>query len=1055
MEIPNKYYIVGLLVMGFLVRMVAFQSGFMFTSDVNLFQYWGQILHQYGLNQIYHMDQIGPQYEGFFIDYPPGYLYVLYTLGALAYRFGWERLDTMFNFVTFLPAILADLGIGYIIYRIAAYGRLTKVKGEERPKDISIDKAVGALIMSALWILNPAILLISSVWGQVESVFVLFLLLSLVLLREKKLLASYLLFGVAIIVKAQSLFLGPVYLYSAFSYLQDNRVESDLGGYKISGKSVKELAIAIGAAAVLMVLLALPFTQNFNIIPIIELYTGVMGTHPRVTVNAFNFWALLGRNWDYIGNSLFGIPYMAWGLVFVLAIIVGTIAALHRDHTRHGGRHYYFIVGALLALIFIFSIRMHERYLFPALLFFLLYYVQTGEKRGLGVYAALSVTFFFNCTEVLRWLRGGGGLDIIATSTPIISFANVAVGGLLIYMLVKSQWMEAAPAAKTAGVSAKKSTRSIPAPAKPKKARPAPLTQSESVTIDPPPMSTRDYVLIFGLIIVYSIIAFARLGDTRAPQSSWTPVYGETATIDLGSVREVNTVYFRIGPWHEEPFTLDASDDNAEWQTIHQFTPGFTDVFSWQAAPLHFTARYIRIRSDAQRLRIQEIAFRGPERELLPIRGISPGGEGLVDEQHLVPEYRTFMNSAYFDEVYHPRSAYEKLNGLQVWENTHPPMGKNFIAMSVRIFGMTPFGWRFAGTFFGVLMVPLIYAFARFLLKSNDWAFFTATLFTFDFMHFAQTRLATIDSYVTFFIIAMYFFMYLFIHGVERDSLRRKLIILALCGASVGLAAASKWQGLYAILGLPIVFFPALYRLYLRDRKQAEIIFYSCFGFFIALPITIYLLSYIPYVATINNDLGFIRNVWSNQTHMHWYHCVAVLGAEHPFRSPWWEWPLNLRPIWLYSGRHYNGNRSTIASFGNPAVYWVGIVATWYVIIKVALLIVEPANWTGKAVEVSRPIRRDILFLLTAYFVQMVPWIGIARLTWIYHYFPSVPFVVLIIGWAAKNLVDSRPNLKPVAVGYACLVVALFALFYPVLSGLPVSSDFIQTYLQWLPRWHF
>lgn len=33
-------------------------------------------------------------------------------------------------------------------------------------------------------------------------------------------------------------------------------------------------------------------------------------------------------------------------------------------------------------------------------------------------------------------------------------------------------------------------------------------------------------------------------------------------------------------------------------------------------------------------------------------------------------------------------------------------------------------------------------------------------LFAADFMHFAQTRIATIDVYITFFIILMYYFMY-------------------------------------------------------------------------------------------------------------------------------------------------------------------------------------------------------------------------------------------------------------------------------------------------------
>jgi len=339
--------------------------------------------------------------------------------------------------------------------------------------------------------------------------------------------------------------------------------------------------------------------------------------------------------------------------------------------------------------------------------------------------------------------------------------------------------------------------------------------------------------------------------------------------------------------------------------------------------------------------------------------------------------------------------------------------------------------------------------------------------------------------------------MYMFLHGVERDSLRRKLIILALCGVSVGLAVASKWQGVYAVIGLPVLFFPALYRLYLRDRKQATTIFYACFGFFIAVPLVIYLVSYIPFMVGYQYNLGWLRTVWNNQVGMYTYH--ANLVAEHPFSSVWWEWPLNLRPIFLYSNAGPDGMRTAISSFGNPAVWWGGVAAMGFVlfyamdsgVIKClthivrnagsvtmsneyvrfdrysfylwAAIIVQLLPWNGlpwifRVVAtayivmfmVVKKVDKDIYFLLVAFWAQFLPWVGIARLTWIYHFFPSVPFIVLFVAWVFKGYIK-KPAL---AIGYAVIVIALFALFYPVLSGLPVSMDFVHTYLQWLPRWN-
>jgi len=626
---------------------------------------------------------------------------------------------------------------------------------------------------------------------------------------------------------------------------------------------------------------------------------------------------------------------------------------------------------------------------------------------------------------------------------------------------------------------------------------------------DPPPMSRKDYAFLFILIAVYSVIAFARLGDLRAPQTAWVSEESQVVVIDFGNIYQVAGLQYRMSASHEQSLIISSSSDGITWHNvIDPFTneildifTQFTGVFAWSSVPLNFEARYVQVHAVHEGIRLQEIAFHGPDRELLPIYAISPGDEALVDEQHLVPFYRSFMNSAYFDEVYHPRAGYEKLNGLRVWENTHPPMGKNIIALSMRIFGVTPFGWRFPGTLVGVLMVPLIYAFARLLFKSNNWALFATALFTFDFMHFAQTRLATIDSYVTFFIIAMYFLMYMFLHGIENDSFRKKMVILALCGISVGFAIASKWQGIYAVLGLPILFFPALYKLYLRDRRQATTIFYSCFGFFVAIPIAIYLLAYIPYVATYGGDVGFLRTVWNNQTNMYFYHS-RLETDYHTFSSYWWEWPFNLRPLWIYANMNVVDNaRGSIATFGNPAVWWAGAAAMFYgatylirryvfgkkgnksefghpaiwLVVLVALIffmsymVTIPASVGSAAATLASLLvvvlavffillytvssegrDRDLAFLFVAFGAQFFPWTMITRLTWIYHYFPSVPFVVLIAVWVFKYCVRSRK----IAIGYTVVTVALFALFYPVLSGMAIDMDYVRSFLEWLPRWH-
>lgn len=153
----------------------------------------------------------------------------------------------------------------------------------------------------------------------------------------------------------------------------------------------------------------------------------------------------------------------------------------------------------------------------------------------------------------------------------------------------------------------------------------------------------------------------------------------------------------------------------------------------------------------------------------------------LFDEPEEVPETPSYLNGMYFDELYHARTAYEHLHGLSPYENSHPPLGKVFIMLGIAIFGMNAFGWRIIGTLFGIGMVPILYVFAKRLFKKSDYALLASFLFAFDFMHFTQTRIATIDVYGVFFILLMYYYMYqyyrmnFFSDGLQRRSGRLRL----------------------------------------------------------------------------------------------------------------------------------------------------------------------------------------------------------------------------------------------------------------------------------------
>ena len=100
---------------------------------------------------------------------------------------------------------------------------------------------------------------------------------------------------------------------------------------------------------------------------------------------------------------------------------------------------------------------------------------------------------------------------------------------------------------------------------------------------------------------------------------------------------------------------------------------------------------------------------------------------------------------------------------------------------------MNPFGWRIAGTLFGVAMIPVMYMFGKKIFGDRFLSFCAAFLMMFDFMHFTQSRIATIDVYVTFFVILMFYFMYdYFVNKSYETGFRKSLKPLFLSGLFFG-----------------------------------------------------------------------------------------------------------------------------------------------------------------------------------------------------------------------------------------------------------------------------
>lgn len=550
---------------------------------------------------------------------------------------------------------------------------------------------------------------------------------------------------------------------------------------------------------------------------------------------------------------------------------------------------------------------------------------------------------------------------------------------------------------------------------------------------------------IAALTAVYAVAAFWNLGSAHDPQRFCSFEAGESAVLALERETAVAAVWYYPGLSTGE-YTLAYSTDGVTFTPAGTMPQGYADLFKWlqpemtDAAPA--TAAYVRITAGAH-MELGELALYDLQGDRIGVRAITgpADADALCDEADTVPASSTYYNSTYFDEIYHARTAYEHLRGVYPYEVSHPPLGKEILSLGIVLFGMTPFGWRCMGALFGVAMLPLMWDLLRRMFRDDRVALCGAALLACDFMHLTQTRIATIDSFATLFILLMYLFLY-------RYFTEGKLRHLAACGVTFGIGAATKWTCLYAGAGLGVLW--ALHWVFsgVRAHRAGDGRRYArrllgnigfCLVFFVLVPGMIYYASYYPYGAARGlhgAGMYFTREyaaiVLENQRFMFTYHSGLV--ATHPYSSRWWQWLLDLRPI-LYYLSYGDGTVSTIGAFVNPLLCWGGLLAL--------------------PVLAYRAAKRDrtALFLLVGYLAQMLPWVFISRLTFEYHYFAATLFLVLALGYVFDRL--RRRGYLGIVYAFTAANGVLFALFYPVLTGVTIPRNYAWNVLKWLPDWPF
>ncbi|MBR1822410.1 MAG: phospholipid carrier-dependent glycosyltransferase [Clostridia bacterium] len=1051
------FFILG-LALAFLLRLILAVRVRGYNTDINCFSAWSERMFTLGPAKFYDPD--------YFCDYPPGYMLLLWIPAALRRLLNISTGSGAYLALLKLIPMLADIAAAALVWRVA------RKKLSER----------GAVLLGLMIAFNPAAIANSAAWGQIDALLALAIALCALEAADGKYIRALLCFGAALLIKPQALLFGPVGLAAILCGILSAAPAE---------RKARLRGLLIGAAACLGMLYAVAFlcclgqASGFGgaltrpVAWLIELYTGTVSGYRYVTVNTLNLHYLLGMNWARIEDHG-GVAALAW-ILFALSYI-GCIALTIKSAKKP--RRLFLTGGLLIVLVCSFGPMIHERYIFPGLILLALAFGCERDRRLLISLTVLTATLFMN--EILV-LQGGmteanfGHLqDSERWLNCLLSIVNVLNAGFLAWTAADLCLRDHAWALK----SPKRET--IPAGA-------YTLAQEPDYRMG---IKRPDMLLMAAVTLLYSVLAFTNLGVTEAPQTSWVASQsGEAVVFDLGEVETFRMTYY--GGICSSTFTVELSNDGETWTDPCWAKYAQGEIFRWlwytpldadqnvlynetiptddgsayvtyagggDSDPMQ-TARFVRLTAESAGLTLSEVGFLDAEGNVLPIAGVSQSGQTadsassaalLIDEQRTVAAYPSYLNSTYFDEIYHARTAYEHLHGMSAYEWTHPPLGKVLMMVGIQLFGMTPFGWRFMGTLVGVLMVPLMYLLAKQLTKDTRLSFIAMCLMALDSMHFTQTRIATIDSYAVFWIMLMYLFMFRYCQmSWNRESLGKTLVPLGLCGVTMGIAWATKWVGLYASAGLAILFFWTVFRRlrelkHLKDKSQSlrslVITLLFCVVFFIVIPVLIYYFSYFwllrPEGVKSFGDMlssARLKRVIELQKSIYSYH-AGLGGDTHYFRSPWYQWPVIWWPMWYYSGTNYmpEGVVSSISCMGNPAVWWFGLAALIFTLIRMC--------WQRRA------HRRDVM-VIVGFASQFLPWVIVPRSTFIYHYFASVPFIILasvLLLDAIRKRNETAFNVTSGALLGSALI--LFGAFYPLESGLPCARSYAR-HLRWF-KWY-
>jgi len=335
-----------------------------------------------------------------------------------------------------------------------------------------------------------------------------------------------------------------------------------------------------------------------------------------------------------------------------------------------------------------------------------------------------------------------------------------------------------------------------------------------------------------------------------------------------------------------------------------------------------------------------------------------------------------------FDEVHFVAQARHYLMS-EPFLDPHPPLAKLVIAAGIWLFGDHPWSWRVGNAVLGTALVGITYLLGRRMFRSRLAAGFAALCVGADGLFIVDSRIAVIDIvYVT---MAALAYLSLFRFADIADDPRRGRYTLVALGVALGLCVGAKLYlpAVTWLLSMGFLAYVLIRQKYADSTRQTfpSTGLLRAAGAIILVATTsaiFYLLVFMPHF--LLGWWGGIGDLMKYYSDVQWYE-NSVESATHPYSSPWWSWPLMLRPVAYWQAFPSKGPVATVWGAGNPVLWWGGL--------------------TAMAVAVTRAIERANfvrLFLVIGYVAYLAIWIPIGRTIFLYHYMPAIFLAYLALG---------------------------------------------------------